>query len=211
MAAHAPSSPLLPWPRPAPLLLLLALLAASYLALARLPAAAPLSALPPVPPRGEPTSSSCAGFYAGAGAARAVSASVEDFGAVGDGVTSNTAAFRRAVAELDERAARGGGGRGARLEVPPGRWLTGSFNLTSRFTLFLHHGAVILGSQVHPFHPYNSLIRFVFLLCNKNIATATSGLRIFAFQLSVQPNACCVHTAAQLLWIITLQFHSSVQ
>jgi polygalacturonase len=63
---------------------------------------------------------------------------------VGDGVTSNTAAFRRAVAALEERA----GGGGARLEVPPGRWLTGSFNLTSRFTLFLHHGAVILGSQV---------------------------------------------------------------
>ncbi|KAG2576133.1 hypothetical protein PVAP13_6NG008200 [Panicum virgatum] len=58
----------------------------------------------------------------------------------------SSAAFRRAVAELDERA-RGGGGRGARLEVPPGRWLTGSFNLTSRFTLFLHQGTVILGSQ----------------------------------------------------------------
>jgi polygalacturonase len=73
-----------------------------------------------------------------------VTASVEEFGAVGDGATPNTAAFRRAVAELDSRA----GGGGARLEVPPGRWLTGSFNLTSRFTLFLHRGAVILGSQV---------------------------------------------------------------
>jgi hypothetical protein len=69
---------------------------------------------------------------------------VEEFGAVGDGATPNTAAFRRAVAELHARA----GGGGARLEVPPGRWLTGSFNLTSRFTLFLHRGAVILGSQV---------------------------------------------------------------
>jgi hypothetical protein len=46
---------------------------------------------------------------------------------VGDGATPNTASFRRAVAELGSRAAVGGG---ARLDVPPGRWLTGSFNLT---------------------------------------------------------------------------------
>ncbi|CAO2205466.1 unnamed protein product [Urochloa humidicola] len=151
--AHDPLPPL-PWPRPAPLLVLLALLAASYLAITRLPAAAPLSALllighPPLPSPAPPahsdsSSTSCAGFYVGAGPARAVAASVEEFGAVGDGVTSNTAAFRRAVAELEERARDGGG---ARLEVPPGRWLTGSFNLSSRFTLFLHRGAVILGSQ----------------------------------------------------------------
>ena len=64
---------------------------------------------------------------------------------MGDGAMPNTAAFRRAVAELGARAAGGGG---ARLDVPPGRWLTGSFNLTSRFTLFLHRGAVIIGSQV---------------------------------------------------------------
>ncbi|KAJ1268016.1 hypothetical protein BS78_07G104600 [Paspalum vaginatum] len=152
--AHHDPAPL-PWPRPpAPLLFFLALLAASYLAATRLPgAAAPLAALliaapPPHPadaPAGAPGVNSCAGFYAGAGPARAVAASVEEFGAVGDGATSNTAAFRRAVAELEARAAAAGGG--ARLEVPPGRWLTGSFNLTSRFTLFLHQGAVILGSQ----------------------------------------------------------------
>jgi hypothetical protein len=138
----------LPWPRPAPLLVMLSLLAtASYLALTRFPAA-----LLPIAPRSRPHDApapapgdSCAGFYAGAGPAREVSASVEEFGAVGDGATPNTAAFRRAVAELDARAAGGGG---ARLDVPPGRWLTGSFNLTSRFTLFLHRGAVILGSQV---------------------------------------------------------------
>eukprot|EP00267_Zea_mays_P041769 XP_020393696.1 uncharacterized protein LOC109939784 [Zea mays] len=76
---------------------------------------------------------SCAKFYAGAGPAREVWASVEEFGAVGDGATPNTAAFRRAVVQLGARATGGGG---ARLDVPPGRWLTGSFNLTSRFTLF---------------------------------------------------------------------------
>ncbi|KAL6658738.1 hypothetical protein ACP70R_002778 [Stipagrostis hirtigluma subsp. patula] len=156
--AHAPAhDPPLPWPSARPLLVLLAVLAASYLALTRLPsAAAPLAALLIAPPRGGAErghghggDDSCAGFYAGGGPARAVAASVEEFGAVGDGATSNTAAFRRAVAALEERAraAGGGAGAGARLEVPPGRWLTGSFNLTSRFTLFLHHGAVILGSQ----------------------------------------------------------------
>ncbi|KAM0881994.1 hypothetical protein ACQ4PT_032610 [Festuca glaucescens] len=146
MAPHATvqSEPMpRPCPRPAvPLVAFLLLLASSYLTLTRLPAAAPLAALiAPSAGRGSAVDS-CAGFYRGAGR-RAVTASVEEFGAVGDGVTSNTAAFRRAVAALDERA----GGGGARLEVPPGRWLTGSFNLTSRFTLFLHQGAIILGSQ----------------------------------------------------------------
>jgi polygalacturonase len=32
--------------------------------------------------------------------------------------------------------------------VPKGRWLTGSFNLTSHLTLFLESGAVIVGAQV---------------------------------------------------------------
>ncbi|XP_047963872.1 probable polygalacturonase [Salvia hispanica] len=70
--------------------------------------------------------------------------SIADFGGVGDGATSNTAAFRRAVEFLEKS---GGGGGGAQLNVPRGRWVTGSFNLTSDFTLFLEDGAVILGSQ----------------------------------------------------------------
>lgn len=142
-----------PRPWPAPLLIFLVILASSYLALTYLPAAAPLAALigsaGAAGPGSAARASTCAGFYGGVGAAgRAVTASVEEFGAVGDGITSNTAAFRRAVAALKERAKARGGDGGARLEVPPGRWITGSFNLTSRFTLFLHDGAVILGSQV---------------------------------------------------------------
>ncbi|CAI0403194.1 unnamed protein product [Linum tenue] len=66
-----------------------------------------------------------------------------DFGAVGDGKTLNTKAFETAVANLSQFAADGG----AQLIVPAGKWLTGSFNLTSHFTLFLHKDAVILGSQ----------------------------------------------------------------
>ncbi|EAZ05322.1 hypothetical protein EE612_041661 [Oryza sativa] len=143
--AHQPTPS--PHPRLLPVAAAALLLASSYLALTRLPAAAPLAALvAPATARvdGDRDRDSCAGFYRGGSSGRrAASASVEEFGAVGDGVTSNTAAFRRAVAALEARA----GGGGARLEVPPGRWVTGSFNLTSRFTLFLHHGAIILGSQ----------------------------------------------------------------
>ncbi|KAF2924772.1 hypothetical protein DAI22_06g003900 [Oryza sativa Japonica Group] len=76
---------------------------------------------------------------------RAHTASLTDFGGVGDGTTSNTAAFKSAVDHLSQYSGEGGGG--AMLYVPAGKWLTGPFNLTSHFTLFLHSDAVILGSQ----------------------------------------------------------------
>ncbi|XP_019245512.1 PREDICTED: probable polygalacturonase [Nicotiana attenuata] len=66
-----------------------------------------------------------------------------DFGGKGDGYTSNTEAFRRAISELSKFATDGG----AQLIVPPGKWLTGPFNLTSNFTLYIHQDAVILASQ----------------------------------------------------------------
>lgn len=72
------------------------------------------------------------------------SVSILEFGAVGDGKTLNTLAFQNAIFYLKSFADKGG----AQLYVPPGRWLTGSFNLTSHLTLFLEKGAVILGSQV---------------------------------------------------------------
>jgi polygalacturonase len=68
-----------------------------------------------------------------------------DFGAVGDGKTLNTKAFNSAITKLSQYAKDGG----ALLIVPPGKWLTGSFNLTSHFTLFLQKGAIILASQVY--------------------------------------------------------------
>ena len=37
---------------------------------------------------------------------------------------------------------------GGQLNVPPGRWLTAPFNLTSHMTLFLARDAVILAVQV---------------------------------------------------------------
>ncbi|KAH7573514.1 hypothetical protein JRO89_XS03G0162700 [Xanthoceras sorbifolium] len=71
------------------------------------------------------------------------SVSILEFGAVGDGKTLNTIAFQNAIFYLKSFADKGG----AQLYVPPGKWLTGSFNLTSHLTLFLEKGAVILGSQ----------------------------------------------------------------
>ncbi|KAM7275168.1 hypothetical protein ACFE04_017034 [Oxalis oulophora] len=71
------------------------------------------------------------------------SASITEFGGVGDGVTPNTKAFQDAVNHLSQFGSDGG----AHLHVPAGKWLTGSFNLTSHFTLYLHKDAVILASQ----------------------------------------------------------------
>eukprot|EP00249_Psilotum_nudum_P002136 c15022_g1_i1 orf=271-678(-) len=69
---------------------------------------------------------------------------ITSFGAVGDGVTLNTDSFQKAISFVRSVAAEGG----AQLYIPAGRWLTGSFNLTSNLTLFLDKDAVVLGSQV---------------------------------------------------------------
>ncbi|KAL2341728.1 hypothetical protein Fmac_009668 [Flemingia macrophylla] len=71
------------------------------------------------------------------------SVSILEFGAVGDGKTLNTIAFQNAIFYLKSFADKGG----AQLYVPSGKWLTGSFNLTSHLTLFLEKGAVIIGTQ----------------------------------------------------------------
>ncbi|RWV99398.1 hypothetical protein BHE74_00030759 [Ensete ventricosum] len=68
---------------------------------------------------------------------------LSDFGGVGDGVTLNTQAFEKAVEAIMEFGGSGGG----QLNVPPGIWLTGPFNLTSHMTLFLAEGAVIVGIE----------------------------------------------------------------
>ncbi|XP_074590294.1 putative polygalacturonase [Curcuma longa] len=71
------------------------------------------------------------------------SVTITEFGAIGDGVTLNTVAFQNAIFYLRSFADKGG----AQLYVPKGKWLTGSFNLTSHLTLFLEKDAVIIGSQ----------------------------------------------------------------
>lgn len=72
------------------------------------------------------------------------SVSILEFGAVGDGVFLNTLAFENSIFYLRSFVDKGG----TQLYVPKGKWLTGSFNLTSHLTLFLEKDAVILGSQV---------------------------------------------------------------
>ena len=62
--------------------------------------------------------------------------SVRAFGAVGDGVTDDTAAIQRAICVLPE---------GGRLVVPGGTYLTGPIFLKSRMTLELKRGATLLG------------------------------------------------------------------
>ncbi|GAB2254127.1 hypothetical protein Droror1_Dr00021936 [Drosera rotundifolia] len=90
--------------------------------------------------------SSCSEFFSMIGE-ETISVSITEFGGVGDGRTSNTEAFRNAVEYLKgERKGKKSVGV-VRLNVPKGRWVTGSFNLTSDFVLFLDEGAVILGSQ----------------------------------------------------------------
>ncbi|GAB2212004.1 hypothetical protein Droror1_Dr00025346 [Drosera rotundifolia] len=71
------------------------------------------------------------------------SASIVDFGGVGDGTTLNTKAFQEAISNLSQYQSDGG----SMLFVPAGKWLIGSFNLTSHFTLYLHRDAVLLASQ----------------------------------------------------------------
>ncbi|XP_022967272.1 probable polygalacturonase isoform X1 [Cucurbita maxima] len=80
---------------------------------------------------------------------RPVAFNLTDFGGVGDGVTLNTVAFANAIYAISKWRARGGG----QLNVPPGRWLTAPFNLTSHLTLFLDQDAVILGIQDEKYWP----------------------------------------------------------
>jgi pectin methylesterase-like acyl-CoA thioesterase len=61
---------------------------------------------------------------------------ITGYGAVGDGVTINTAAFAKAVAACQ---AAGGGA----VVVPPGKYLTGPFTLGSHMALVVEKGATI--------------------------------------------------------------------
>jgi polygalacturonase len=62
------------------------------------------------------------------------------YGAVGDGVTKNTEAFRAAIKACN----RAGGGH---VIVPPGRFLTGAIQLRSNVDLHVEEGATVLFSM----------------------------------------------------------------
>ncbi|WP_186756690.1 glycoside hydrolase family 28 protein [Echinicola salinicaeni] len=65
---------------------------------------------------------------------------IVDFGAKGDGMFKNTAAFRQAILALSQE----GGGK---LVVPRGIWLTGPITLKSHINLHLEEGALLLFSS----------------------------------------------------------------
>ena len=62
---------------------------------------------------------------------------IREFGAVGDGVTMNTAAIQAAV---DACSAAGGG----TVTIAEGRYLSGRFNMRSGVMLNIEIGAVLL-------------------------------------------------------------------
>jgi len=66
--------------------------------------------------------------------------SITDYGAIGDGITMNTDAFRKAI---DACAAMGGG----RVVIPEGLWLTGPIELKSNINLHVEKGAVVMFSK----------------------------------------------------------------
>jgi polygalacturonase len=68
------------------------------------------------------------------------SVSITDFGAVGDGLTKNTAAFEQAIADV---AAKGGG----KVIVPRGMWYTGPIVMRSNINLHAEEGALVLFSK----------------------------------------------------------------
>jgi polygalacturonase len=78
--------------------------------------------------------------------------SVCSYGGVGDGITLNTEAFKKAIEAL---SAKGGG----ELVVPAGVWFTGPIVLKSNINLHLNKGAVILFSPDLKLYP---LIKTIF-------------------------------------------------
>ena len=64
---------------------------------------------------------------------------IKDFGGVGDGLTLNTEAFRKAISALNKK----GGGH---LVVPSGIWLCGLISLKDNIDLHLEKNAILLAS-----------------------------------------------------------------
>jgi len=76
---------------------------------------------------------------------------LNNYGGVGDGVTLNTDAFKKAIEALSSK----GGGK---LIVPAGVWFTGPIVLKSNINLHLNKGAVILFSPNFDLYPLVSTI-----------------------------------------------------
>lgn len=93
-----------------------------------------------------------------------------DFGAVGDGLTLNTEAFRKAISALEKQ----GGGR---LVVPAGIWLSGLISLKNNIELHLERGAVLLASPDKRDHlKEGKTATFISASKRKNIAITGEGV-----------------------------------
>lgn len=68
------------------------------------------------------------------------SVNITDFGAVGNGLTKNTEAFARAIADV---SAKGGG----RVVIPAGIWLTGPIIMKSNVNIHAEQGALVKFSE----------------------------------------------------------------
>jgi polygalacturonase len=86
--------------------------------------------------------------------------SITDFGAIPDGHTLNTEAFRKAI----QACSAAGGGR---VTVPSGKWLTGPVELLSHVNLYLAADAVVQFTADHTQYP---------MLVTKNGPIVTSPL-----------------------------------
>ncbi|MDD4969529.1 MAG: glycoside hydrolase family 28 protein [Paludibacter sp.] len=76
---------------------------------------------------------------------------LSEYGGVGDGVTLNTVAFKKAIQALSEK----GGGK---LVVPAGIWFTGPIELKSNINLNLEKGSVILFSPDFELYPLVNIV-----------------------------------------------------
>lgn len=70
------------------------------------------------------------------------SVNIKDFGAVGDGQTMNSEAFKKAI---DNCASHGGG----TVIIPAGLWLTGPIEMKSNINLHADKGALVIFSRNH--------------------------------------------------------------
>ena len=104
---------------------------------------------------------------------------VKDFGAKADGVTDNTEAFRKAIAECNVQ----GGGK---VLVPSGKYLTGPIHLKSNVNFHLAEGAEILFTKeksaylpvVHTSYEGMELMNYsplIYAYGQKNIAVTGKG------------------------------------
>ena len=69
-----------------------------------------------------------------------------EIGAIGDGVTDNTAILQRALDSLQEN--------GGEVRIPAGKYVTGSLRLYSNTTIYLEAGAVLLASADKEKYPH---------------------------------------------------------